>query len=51
MIGVERDGEMELTAEYRGKIREIDGNCTDQTKAEDVVIEVICAERDGREIH
>jgi hypothetical protein len=51
MIDVDEDGEMELKAQYHGKVRYMDGDYTDKTKKEDLVSEIFMTEGRKGEIH
>lgn len=45
------DGEMELKADYCGKIQYMDGNYSDKLKKEDLVIEIFMSEERKGESH
>ena len=51
MIGVGKDGDMELKAEYRGKIQYMDGDYDDKPKKEDLVIEIFMTEERKGQTH
>ena len=51
MIDIGEDGEMELKAEYRGKVQYMDGDYTYQTKEKDLVIEVFLTEENKERSH
>jgi len=44
MIDIGEDGDMELKAEYRGKVQYMDGDYEYQAKEEDLVIEIFMTE-------
>ena len=44
MIDIGKDGEMELKAEYNGKIQYMDGDYADKPKKEELVIEIFMRE-------
>ncbi len=44
MIGIGEDGEMELKAEYHGKIQYMDGDYSYQASEDELVIEIIMTE-------
>jgi hypothetical protein len=51
MIDIGEDGEMELKAEYRGKVQYMDGDYSGKPKKEDLVIEIYMMEERKGEIH
>ena len=51
MIDVGEDGEMELKAEYRGKIQYMDGDYAGKPKKEDLVIEIFMTEERKGQTH
>ena len=51
MIGMGEDGEMELKAEYRGKVRYVNGDYGGKPKKEDLVIEIFMTEESKGQTH
>lgn len=51
MICVGEDGEMELKAEYRGKIQYMDGDYSSTPDEEDLVIEILMTEERKEQSH
>ena len=51
MIGMGDDGEMELRAEYRGKVQYMDGDHSGKPKNEDLVIEIFMREERKGQSH
>ena len=51
MIDMGHDGEMELKAEYRGKVQYVDGGYSGKPEKEDLVIEIFMREGRKGEIH
>ena len=51
MIGWGEDGEMELKAEYHGKLQYMDGDYSGKSKKEDLMIEIFMTEERKGEIH
>ncbi len=51
MICMAEDGEMELKAEYRGKIQYMDEDYSSRPEKEDLVIEIFMTEERKGQIH